>query len=68
VAYSQKFDEFERIKVESPTRENVDINQPCKERDKSYDEPPSNNDKYGGNSNQMNLGVQGMQKIQPLIH
>jgi hypothetical protein len=68
VAYSQKFDEFERRKAESATRDDVDINQPCKEHDKSYDEPHSYDDKYGGNSNQMNLGVQGMREIQPLIH
>jgi hypothetical protein len=33
VAYSKKFDEFDRRKVESATREDVDINQPCKEHE-----------------------------------
>jgi hypothetical protein len=33
----------------------------------NYDEPPSDDDNFGGNSNQMNLGVQGMQEIQSLI-
>ncbi|GAU49281.1 hypothetical protein TSUD_74060 [Trifolium subterraneum] len=65
VAYSQKFDEFERRKAGSTLREDIDINQPCKEHENNYDEPPSDDDNFGGNSNKMNLGVQ---EIQPLIH
>ncbi|CAJ2676159.1 ap2/erf domain-containing transcription factor [Trifolium pratense] len=68
VAYSQKFDEFQRKKAEFASREDMDLNQPCKEHHYNYDEPPSDDDNFGGNSNQMNLGVQGMQEIQPLIH
>ncbi|WJX30262.1 hypothetical protein P8452_18823 [Trifolium repens] len=41
VATIQKIDEFERKKVESTTKEVVDINQPYKEHDNNYDQPPS---------------------------
>jgi hypothetical protein len=41
VATIQKIDEFERKKIESTTREDVDINQPWKEHDNNYDQPPS---------------------------
>jgi hypothetical protein len=71
VAYSQKFDEFERRKAESASSEDVDLNQPCKEHYNNNGEPSSDDDddNFGGNSsNRMNLGVHSMQEIQPLIH
>ncbi|WJX54301.1 hypothetical protein P8452_40205 [Trifolium repens] len=60
VAYSKKFDEFERRKAESASRDNVDLNQPCKEHFNNYGEPPSyDDDNFGGNSsNQIHLGVE----------
>jgi hypothetical protein len=58
VAYSQKFDEFERRKVESASKEDLDLNQPCKEHYNNYGEPPSDDDNFGGNSNKLNLGVE----------